>query len=331
MLPNLSGLSLTRGRPIDGTLEDAMNGQDCGICFAPLNADSPQYPWTGTGFWLRQACTNDPGHFFHAGCLKLHVATHTDPVCPDCRAPLLSSILAMRPEVESSDDDEDYYIEQAARELEERDASRPSTGPYALPVSPGQGGLNLQLASSNLLSDRHGGLNSAASTLGRDTGETMTLDQWEETLEAIDFLRNKTTLHQGAEQRRDWDVVWTAVVAQYLLNLAWAVQTGGDGRTRTVIQRVFTRHPANEAGEPDRYAFNDPPPIGHSSYVLQAPWDNGRDLTLRWAYERRDYVVEQDEFYERTELLRPPTGLSRMRQRSSVMSEPDAQRQRIER
>ena len=102
MLPNLSRLSL-RAKPVAGTLEDVLNGEDCGICSAPLNADSPDWPWDGTGLFVRQACTNDPGHFFHAGCLRRHVlvARGGDPptraVCPDCRAPLLGTVIALAP------------------------------------------------------------------------------------------------------------------------------------------------------------------------------------------------------------------------------------------
>lgn len=94
MLPSLAKLSL-KSRSVDGTLEDVMVGRDCVICFGPLNVDSETYPWDGTGFWLRQACTNDPGHFFHAGCLRNLVrANHLAP-CPQCRAPLLNTVRAL--------------------------------------------------------------------------------------------------------------------------------------------------------------------------------------------------------------------------------------------
>lgn len=96
MLPDLSRLS-QKTRSVDGTLEDAMRGVDCSICFAPLNADSPTYPWNGTGFWLRQACTNDPGHFFHAGCLRSMVQSDRNAPCPECRAPLLNTVRALVP------------------------------------------------------------------------------------------------------------------------------------------------------------------------------------------------------------------------------------------
>jgi len=99
MLPNLCGLSLRcppcTHRPaesIDGTLEDAMRGNECGLCFEPLNADSSSYPWTGTEYWLRRACASDPAHFFHAGCLKRHVTLNRYAVCPLCREPLLPSV-----------------------------------------------------------------------------------------------------------------------------------------------------------------------------------------------------------------------------------------------
>ena len=99
MLPNLGGLSLNPKptQPIDGTLEDAMTGEDCAICFDPLNADSTTYPWDGPGYFLRQACTNDPGHFFHAGCLRNIVRMNRTAVCPECRAPLLNTVRALIP------------------------------------------------------------------------------------------------------------------------------------------------------------------------------------------------------------------------------------------
>lgn len=99
MLPNLRGLSLNPKptQPIDGTLEDAMTGKECAICFDPLNADSTSYPWDGPGYFLRQACTNDPGHFFHAGCLRNIVRMNRTAVCPECRAPLLNTVRALIP------------------------------------------------------------------------------------------------------------------------------------------------------------------------------------------------------------------------------------------
>ena len=120
MLPNLAGLSLRcppcTHRPaesIDGTLEDVMTGAECGLCLEPLNADSPTYPWTGPGYWLRQACANDvETHFFHAGCLKRHVTLNRYAVCPICREPLLSSVKNLadarrkRQRTESLDDDD---------------------------------------------------------------------------------------------------------------------------------------------------------------------------------------------------------------------------------
>ena len=117
-LPPLHRLSICpRAASVGGSLEDVINGGNCEICMEPLDRDSPDHPWRDEwgGFWLRSACTNDPSHVFHAGCLRHLVRAPEEaqvpptppssapqgnwirwPTCPSCRSPLYDSVARLR-------------------------------------------------------------------------------------------------------------------------------------------------------------------------------------------------------------------------------------------
>lgn len=62
-----------------------MDQENCNICFEPLGTDET---WTGSGPVWTVACTN--AHMFHKKCLAGVV--RANPVCPDCRSPVIADI-----------------------------------------------------------------------------------------------------------------------------------------------------------------------------------------------------------------------------------------------
>ena len=88
---------LTTGVAINETAWKNAAGEDvdCTICGDPMSADSTDYPWTGPGLFLTQACVN--GHVYHKGCLLTHMSRSNNinaATCPECRNPILSEVAA---------------------------------------------------------------------------------------------------------------------------------------------------------------------------------------------------------------------------------------------
>jgi hypothetical protein len=78
------------GTPLQSARWD--DNEECVICFDPLSADSTSSPWTGTGHYLTQVCTE--GHVYHKGCIRSNLRSGNTQ-CPECDRPILAEIRTM--------------------------------------------------------------------------------------------------------------------------------------------------------------------------------------------------------------------------------------------